>query len=241
MNFDDFSYTENDRRYINPQVSLDEQNAFIDNLRNMQSANTAQITQDTRNLGTQVPSNLGGLGGGTSYFTSRYQTPQTNSMVSDLRATAQAEALNTLLNNELSKAQKRYNDAYRAAKKRSSSGGGGGGNTLSNLLEALGVKEQDDGSSDPLNTEGISSTGDASDLTRQKDIERLKGEISIKEGQLENLLKNGRYSGYSGFEKFMTNINPIANIANANVYASNYNRYNSELEALRKQLAELER
>ena len=138
MNFDDFSYTENGRRYINPQTSLDEQNAFIDNLRNMQTTNTAQITQDTRNLGTQVPSNLGGLTGGTSYFASRYQTPQMNSMVSDLRSAAQANALSTLMSNEVSKAQKRYNDAYRAAKKRASSGGGSGSG-LSNMLKALGL------------------------------------------------------------------------------------------------------
>ncbi len=166
MNFDDFSYTENDRRYINPQVSLDEQNAFIDNLRNMQKTNTAQITQDTRNLGTQVPSNLGGLTGGTSYFTSRYQTPQMNSMVSDLRSTAQANALTTLMSNEVAKAQKRYNDAYRAAKKRAAKSGGG--NSLADLLKALGVKEKDDGSSGPQKlVPGWDETG------KVKDIESL--------------------------------------------------------------------
>lgn len=143
MNLDDFSYTENDRRYINPQVSLDEQNAFIDNLRNTQQANTAQITQDTQNLGSELPSNLGGLGGGTSYFKARYQTPQTNSMVADLRATAQAQALGTLMSNEIAKAKKRYNDAYRAAKKRSG-GGGGGGNTNGNNLDKLTVDQTND-------------------------------------------------------------------------------------------------
>jgi hypothetical protein len=142
MNLDDFSYTENDRRYINPQVSLDEQNAFIDNLRNTQQTNTAQITQDTQNLGTELPSNLGGLGGGTSYFKARYQTPQTNSMVADLRATAQAQALGTLMSNEIAKAKKRYNDAYRAAKKRSN--GGSGGNTNGNNLDKLTVDQTND-------------------------------------------------------------------------------------------------
>ena len=141
MNLDDFSYTENDRRYINPQVSLNEQNAFIDNLRNMQGQDTAQIRQDTYNLGTAVPSNLGGLAGGSGYFRSRYQTPQTNSMVADLRAAAQSQALSTLLNNEIGKAQKRYQDAYRAAKKRANNGTGGGGtNDPSNYLENLPVR-----------------------------------------------------------------------------------------------------
>lgn len=151
MNLDDFSYTENGRRYLNPQVSLGEQNAFIDNLRNTQRANTTQITQDTRNLGTQVPSNLGGLGGGTSYFASRYQTPQTNSMVSDLRAAAQAQALSTLLSNEIGKAQKRYYDAYRAAKKRKNNAGGGG--DPDDYLENLKIKTTNEyGAGSPLKT-----------------------------------------------------------------------------------------
>ena len=139
MNLDDFSYIDNDRRYVNPQVSLNEQNAFIDNLRNTQGQDTAQIRQDTYNLGTAVPSNLGGLTGGSNYFKSRYQTPQTNSMVSDLRAAAQAQALSTLLNNEIGKAKKRYNDAYRAAKKRANRISGGN-NDPSNYLENLPVR-----------------------------------------------------------------------------------------------------
>lgn len=139
MNLDDFSYIDNDRRYVNPQVSLNEQNAFIDNLRNAQGQDTAQIRQDTYNLGTAVPSNLGGLAGGSNYFKSRYQTPQTNSMVADLRAAAQAQALSTLLSNEIGKAQKRYNDAYRAAKKRANRISGGN-NDPSDYLERLKTK-----------------------------------------------------------------------------------------------------
>ena len=138
MNLDDFSYIDNDRRYVNPQVRLNEQNAFIDNLRNTQGQDTAQIRQDTYNLGTAVPSNLGGLTGGSNYFKSRYQTPQTNSMVSDLRAAAQAQALSTLLSNEIGKARKRYNDAYRAAKKRANNIASG--NDPSNYLEKLKTK-----------------------------------------------------------------------------------------------------
>ena len=138
MNLDDFSYIDNDRRYVNPQVSLNEQNAFIDNLRNTQGQDTAQIRQDTYNLGTAVPSNLGGLAGGSGYFRSRYQTPQTNSMVADLRAAAQSQALSTLLNNEIGKAKKRYSDAYRAAKKRANNIASG--NNPNNYLERLPVR-----------------------------------------------------------------------------------------------------
>lgn len=128
MNLDQFSFEQDDRRYINPQTALDESNAFIENLRNVQQQGTEEIVQDTYNLGTQVPSNLGGLVGSEGYFRSRYQTPQTNAIVSDLRAAAQAQALNEAMNNELAIAKQKYNNAYKAAQKRSrsrSSGGGG--------------------------------------------------------------------------------------------------------------------
>lgn len=111
----DNEYTEfENRSYVNPQVSLDEQTAFIDNLRSTQQANNQQIKTDTYNLGTAVPSNLGGLTGGEGYFTSRYQTPQTNSLANDLRAVAQASALNQILENEQAKWKNRYNKARNA-------------------------------------------------------------------------------------------------------------------------------
>ena len=118
MNLDSFSTVVDDRRYINPQVALDESNAFIENLRKSQGQRTEEIAQDTYNLGTAVPSNLGGLGGAGTYFTSRYQTPQTNQAVADLRAAAQAQALNDAMNNALAQAKQRYNNAYKAAQKR---------------------------------------------------------------------------------------------------------------------------
>lgn len=191
MNLDDFSYTENDRRYINPQVSLDEQNAFIDNLRNMQQTDTAQITQDTHNLGTDLPSNLGGLSGGANYFKSRYQTPQTNSMISDLRATAQANALSTLMNNEIAKAKKRYNDAYRAAKKRSGSGGSGG-SSLADLLNKLGLGTSNKyGATNKKDADWAGSLGDAEHRKKYDDFKRsefdtLNKEIGAK--GLENMV-----------------------------------------------------
>ena len=119
------------RAYINPQVSLDESNAFIDNLRSVQGQQNQEIFSDTQMLGTDVPSVMGGLTGGNSYFTSRYQTPQTNSAVANLRAAAQAQALNDVLANEQAIWKKRYQDAYRdyqrKAYNRSRSGGGSGG------------------------------------------------------------------------------------------------------------------
>lgn len=110
------------RVYANPQVSLDQSNAFIDNLRATQAQQNQQIASDTYNLGTDIQSVQGGLGTNTpanmGYFTSRYQTPQTNSVVENLRATAQAQALNEVLENEQAIWKKRYQDAYRAYQKR---------------------------------------------------------------------------------------------------------------------------
>lgn len=197
MNLDDFSYIDNDRRYVNPQVSLNEQNAFIDNLRNTQGQDTAQIRQDTYNLGTAVPSNLGGLAGGSNYFKSRYQTPQTNSMVADLRAAAQSQALSTLLNNEIGKAQKRYNDAYRAAKKRANNVSSG--NNPNNYLEKLAVKAEDDGS-------GPKQSVAESPLDRNIDmqIEAINNELL----PLRNLYNKTEAKYPGNFWGFMTSPTP---------------------------------
>lgn len=120
LNSDEFTEVDG-RQYLNPQVALDESNSFIDNLRATQAQQNQQIAQDAYNLGTSVPSVEGGLGTNTpanmSYFTSRYQTPQTNSAVANLRATAQAAALNQALQNEQEIWKKKYNDAYRRYQK----------------------------------------------------------------------------------------------------------------------------
>lgn len=123
------------RFYLNPQIGVDETNTFIDKFRDIQRGNNQEITTQTQMLGTDVPSNLGGLTGAGNYFTSRYQTPQTNTVVQNLRAAAQATALNEALANEQALWKKRYNDAYKAyqkrqhdAAKRANSGGRGNGN-----------------------------------------------------------------------------------------------------------------
>ena len=112
-------YTEVEgRAYLNPNLQVDETNRFIENLRGTQQAQNRQIAQQTQALGTNVPTNLGGLTGGESYWTSRIQTPQTNALVQDLRATAQAAALNQALQNEQEIWKKRYQQAYRNYQKR---------------------------------------------------------------------------------------------------------------------------
>lgn len=154
LNDNEFVETEG-RAYVNPQTALDESNAFIENLRNTQQSNNQQIQTDTYNLGTAVPSNLGGLtsptgDAGLSYFTSRYQTPQTNAVVENLRSVAQATALNQALQNEQEKWKKRYNDAYRKYQKSAyDKANSGGGTDLTELLKNLGV---DVNSDDPENS-----------------------------------------------------------------------------------------
>lgn len=115
------------RAYLNPQVAVDESNTFIDNLRASQNRQNQEISTDTQRLGTNVPSNLGGLIGADSYFTSRYQTPQTNSAVANLRAAAQANALNQILQDEQAMWKKKYQDTYRDYQKRQYRKAYGGG------------------------------------------------------------------------------------------------------------------
>ena len=91
------AYDYEGNKYINPTLSRDEQMQFIDNLRGIQANNNAEIQTDTRNLGTDVIPTQGGLVGGEDYFMQRYQTPQVDSMVANLRATAQAKALADVL------------------------------------------------------------------------------------------------------------------------------------------------
>ena len=119
------SYDFEDRKYVNPTLSRDEQLSFVDNFRNMQQSNMNQIARDTHNLGTDVPSNLGGLTGSERLWNASYVAPKVNSMISGLRATAQAKALNDVLGNYQEQMKKRYNDAYMAAQRRANGGGDG--------------------------------------------------------------------------------------------------------------------
>lgn len=125
------SYDFENRKYINPTLSRDEQLAFADNLRSVQQNDMAKIARDTHNLGTDVPSNLGGLSGSEGLWRTQYVDPKVNAMISGLQSAAQAQALNDVLNNYQSQMKQRYNEAYRAASKRKDaldSGSDGGNN-----------------------------------------------------------------------------------------------------------------
>lgn len=109
-----------DTLYVNPETSFNEQNKFIENLRGLQQQQNAEIATDTTNLGTYPASqsNLGGLGGGESYFTARYQTPQTNALVNDLRAANRAQVLTDVLKLNQSIMQQKLQAAQENARKR---------------------------------------------------------------------------------------------------------------------------
>lgn len=189
-----------DKLYVNPQVSLDEQTAFIDNLRNVQNQNSAEINRQTYDLGTAVPSNLGGLTGGEGYFAARYQTPQDASLAANLRATAQAQALNDILAGQVDVMKQRYNNAYRAYQRRrarpsnptnpNNPGGGGGGVEEEKTGDITGLSAQQD-----LNQYSNPSTvydstevaHDSRSTERDKKIEVFKD----KNGNVTSMSVNG--------------------------------------------------
>ena len=111
MNTTNETFEFEDRRYVQPQRTLDEQNSFIDKLRAMESSDLAKIERDTHALGTDVPSIHGGLTGSGNIWRERFEKPQTNSLVSGLKSTAQASALETALNNLRNQWKKRYDKA----------------------------------------------------------------------------------------------------------------------------------
>ena len=147
------------RTYINPQIAVGESDTFSDNLRQTQQANTQQIAQDTYNLGTAVPSNLGGLMGGEGYWTSRYQTPQTNATVANLRAAAQAKALNDVLANEQAIWKNRYQQAYRNYQKRAYDKANASATTGSTATQPLGYDVNEGANGEGGANENTTTTG----------------------------------------------------------------------------------
>lgn len=113
METDDTILDIESRSYVNPQTGLDERMQFIDTLRDVQAQNTAQINQNTYNLGSQVPSNVGGLTGSEGLWQAQYQTPQTDAQVANLKAVAQQQALNQETQNLQAVYQNRYKQALR--------------------------------------------------------------------------------------------------------------------------------
>lgn len=205
MNLDDFSTVVDEQRYINPQVALDESNAFIQNLRDAQKANTAEIAQDTYNLGMAVPSNIGGLGGSDSYFNARYQTPQTNTIVADLKTMAQAQALNDALNNKMSQAKERYNKAYKSYQKRHANdspySNPTGTNPADLFKQILGeVDIEDNGPTGKKMTIKEVDPSDATGSALDTIIKNKEQELSSKKAAYDSTVKRTGIQAGRGFE-----------------------------------------
>ncbi len=134
------SYDFEERKYINPTVSRDEQLGFIDRLRDVEAKGMSQIARDTHALGTDVPSNLGGLTGSAGLWNRMYVAPRMNTMISGLRATAQAQALSDILANYQNQMKQRYAKSYRDYAKRNAqnSVSGGSGITLNDGTTIIG-------------------------------------------------------------------------------------------------------
>lgn len=128
-------YDLEDRRYVSPTVSRDEQLGFINTLRDTMGQNTAQINAQTERLGAGIPSSMGGLAGSGSYFTQRYQTTPLEARANTLKSTAQAKALNDLMSNYERQMANRAQQAYRSAKRRASTSGSSGDDGIYNQGE----------------------------------------------------------------------------------------------------------
>lgn len=141
---------------VSPTASRDATTAFIDTYRQLQGENTAQIGEAAHALGSDLTAQYGGLHGPSDYIRSRYQTPQTESRIANLRTTAQLAALNQLMQNEQNKWANRYNQAYRNYQKRANSSSSGSGSGSGNG----GAEGQVYGEYSAPDTLGVSSAED---------------------------------------------------------------------------------
>lgn len=180
------TYQFEDRRYVSPTVSRDEAERFITTLRETQRGANQQIEQDTQMLGTDVPSSQGGLISGApnenSYFASRYQTPQVNQQVANLRAIVQANALKRLLQNDAAQWQKRYKDAYLDYQKRM--------NDKSNQPTNNPQVPQTPGDVDEEVTDEVVTLTPPPNITLSKDPQKLLEEYMASHGLSKDRLPN---------------------------------------------------
>lgn len=158
MNSDEY-YTYEDRAYVNPTLSRDEQLGFVNTLRNTIDKDMAQINTQTKNLGTDITSNLGGLTGSNGYFQQRYKTMPVESQANTLKATAQAKALNDLMTNYQNQAANKYSQAYRNAAAKAATAGStdDGGYNKNDVSETAELGATLDTNAFPDNGEGVYS------------------------------------------------------------------------------------
>lgn len=154
-------YTYEDRAYVSPTLSRDEQLGFVNTLRDTVNNDTARINAQTQALGTDITPNLGGLTGSEGYFAQRYQTTPVESQVNTLKATAQAKALNDLMTNYQNQAANRYNQSYRKARAKALTSSGG---TNSNTTGLTITTETNDNGNETPNTQEVDTNPNTSNF-----------------------------------------------------------------------------
>lgn len=212
-----------DRAYVSPTISRDEQTEFIDNYRKVLQDNVQRINTQTHNLGTDVPSNLGGLTGADATFETRYVTPQANAAVAELRAKAQETELTQALMNLKEQMNKRYKDAYRNAR----------------IKEANTPKTTDDGSK--IEIEGEGSDGTTEEQKVEKNPNTGEGEVvmtsdghgTVQFGDNAYNVHDAGTTGNAAEKIFLGQINPfkkrtsgeIENVSGINYIYIDNNQY----------------
>lgn len=121
---DKFSTEQEGKRYLDPNVYVQEGDQFIDNLRNVQNQHNAEIQRTSDMLGTYpaTQSQMGGLGG-DSYFVRSYQTTPSLSLAAQIRATNQAKAFEQAAKNDLEYWSNKYDKLLSEKRKAASNPG----------------------------------------------------------------------------------------------------------------------
>lgn len=107
--------TDDDRLELIPETQRDATMDFIENFRATQGERNTQLGESAHALGSDLAAPYGGLHGPSEYMKSRYQSPQTESRLANLRATAQLDALNKLMQNDVARYQAQVSNAYHNA------------------------------------------------------------------------------------------------------------------------------
>lgn len=218
---------------VKPETSRDEQMAFIDTMRGIQSSQNQEIQDATHALGSDVTPEFGGINGTNSYWLDRYQTPQTESRIATLRTAAQNSALNTALNNYLNRLQEDYNKAARRANKRQRQRALAAANSPTNIYDPaapdvpLNPTDPNEGDAPDVvsaTTRNLPSgktytTTKANGYTTQTDS---KGNIYYTDNPNYTKASNGKYYNTSGYQTG----NWIGNIVNAIQFGSKENLAN---------------
>lgn len=192
MNNDE-TITFEDRLFINPEVSMAEQEEFMEKFRNVQAQNQGQINQDTYNLGTPVSSNLGGLTGAEGRWNTQYQRPQVNEAVENLRQVNMAQAVSTAMQNQqnamgnrLEQAKRAYYRAQQEASARDRANANGNNNPSNPLDNPTdNVKEKNPDASGDIESPSVSNSTPGTTVINIDGVDQITSNATGKPVGLE--------------------------------------------------------